>query len=84
MPVTEKSGDIFKSYAQWIVCPVNTLGVMGAGLAKQFKSRFPAYFEHYEAICHTDTLNVGGVDVFKLSGIYQIANPTDRDWETIH
>ena len=34
------SGDIFNSKADVIVNPVNLVGVMGAGLAKQFKERY--------------------------------------------
>jgi O-acetyl-ADP-ribose deacetylase (regulator of RNase III) len=40
-------GDIFYSKCDAIVNPVNTVGVMGAGLALQFKKRFPEMFEAY-------------------------------------
>jgi O-acetyl-ADP-ribose deacetylase (regulator of RNase III) len=34
-----------------LVNPVNCKGVMGAGLAKEFKRRWPAMFEHYKSVC---------------------------------
>lgn len=38
MPIKHVTGDILSSGASFIVIPVNTVGVMGAGLAKQVKS----------------------------------------------
>lgn len=40
-------GDIFESECSTLVNPVNSIGVMGAGLAKQFAKRFPKMCEHY-------------------------------------
>ena len=39
--ITTKHGSIFDSTAQVLVCPVNCVGVMGKGLALEFKRRFP-------------------------------------------
>ncbi|MBF2754601.1 MAG: macro domain-containing protein [Gammaproteobacteria bacterium AqS3] len=43
--------DLFKSGAEALVNPVNQKGVMGKGLAKAFKAKFPVYFENYRAKC---------------------------------
>lgn len=43
-------GDIFDTKCQALVCPVNTVGVMGAGLAKQFATRFPESLHVYRDI----------------------------------
>ena len=43
--------DIFKSDAEALVNPVNCVGIMGKGLALQFKQRFPKNFEHYQNWC---------------------------------
>lgn len=40
MPITIKHGSIFDSTADVLVCPVNCVGVMGKGLALEFKKRF--------------------------------------------
>jgi O-acetyl-ADP-ribose deacetylase (regulator of RNase III) len=44
-------GDIFDSDADYLVNPVNLVGVMGAGLAKEFKKRYPYMFEQYQKWC---------------------------------
>ena len=44
-------GSIFKSTADVLVNPVNTVGVMGAGLALQFKTKYPKNFKHYKKYC---------------------------------
>lgn len=43
-------GDIFSSPAQVIVNPVNTVGVMGKGLALAFKQRYPEMFAHLKPL----------------------------------
>lgn len=43
--------DYFNLDVQTYVNPVNCLGIMGAGLAKQFKYRFPVMFETYRRDC---------------------------------
>ena len=44
-------GDIFESHCFAAVNPVNCVGVMGAGLAKQFKERYPQMFKEYKKRC---------------------------------
>ena len=51
--ITHKTGDIFNSECQALVNPVNCVGVMGKGLALQFKIKMPAYyFLEYKKECH--------------------------------
>ena len=45
--IESRTGDILESDADFIVCPVNCMGTMGSGLAKQFKERFPRLEERY-------------------------------------
>lgn len=78
------NGDIFKSNCQALVCPVNTFGVMGKGLALKFKKKYPAMFRKYEQICRHRMLYVGQVLVWenitsKLP-LYVICFPTKTDW----
>ena len=44
-------GDILDSPAQVIVNTVNTVGVMGKGLALEFKKRYPKMFDKYKIAC---------------------------------
>lgn len=51
MPVEVVTGDIFQDGADVLVNPVNCVGVMGAGLAKEFKRRWPQMFKMYTNDC---------------------------------
>ena len=57
-------GDIFAQDVAAIVNPVNCIGVMGAGLALQFKTRFPDYFAAYSLDCARGLMAWGDVRVF--------------------
>lgn len=47
-----------------IVCPINTVGVMGAGLAKEFANRYPKMFDAYKDACKNGRLKAGHVWVY--------------------
>ena len=49
--LTVKIGDLFASGAQTLVNTVNCVGVMGKGVALEFKKRFPDMYEDYERRC---------------------------------
>lgn len=57
-------GDIFQSRAVALVNPVNCVGIMGAGLALQFRRRFPAMHTDYVAKCRNNKLRPGQVSVY--------------------
>jgi len=60
---TQKS--ILVSSAVALVNPVNTVGIMGAGLAKEFKKyHHPRMFESYAFACKTDRLRIGRLHVW--------------------
>ncbi len=77
-------GDIFASGAEALVNPVNTVGVMGKGLALEFKKRFPdAAKEYFQACAQTENkLEVGNVLVSITGPGPQIIIhfPTKTDW----
>jgi O-acetyl-ADP-ribose deacetylase (regulator of RNase III) len=53
-----RTGNIFDDAdATFVVIPVNTLGVMGAGLAKEMKQRFPRESARYQQACHEGIFN---------------------------
>ncbi len=86
MTVELMSGSIFDSTAQALVNPVNTVGVMGKGLAKEFKRRWPDMFESYKAACDAGQLQVGKLHLFEahpdgaLGPRFIINLPTKRHW----
>lgn len=46
-----KCGDLFDSECQTLVNTVNCVGIMGKGIAKQFKQKFPRMFNEYKLAC---------------------------------
>ena len=58
--ITIKHGSIFDSKADVLACPVNCVGVMGKGLAKEFKKRFPHQCERYFGLCNRGDFIPGG------------------------
>ncbi|WP_353483937.1 macro domain-containing protein [Haliscomenobacter sp.] len=79
------TGDILESKAQALVNTVNTVGVMGKGIALQFKKTFPHNFKAYAEACKKGELKIGKSLVFKdinlNTGEKIIINfPTKRDW----
>ncbi len=54
------SDNIFNLKVDYIVNPVNCVGVMGAGLAAKFKKRYPSNFETYKSYCDDHRLSPGG------------------------
>lgn len=72
----EKHGDLFTSDSQAIGHGVNCAGVMGAGIAKTFKVKYPNNFENYRSACNVGSLRPGGVMVNIENGkhIFNIAS----------
>ena len=82
--ITFTTGNIFDSNAQAIVNTVNCVGVMGAGLALQFKKLYPANFTAYQRACRNGQLKPGRSFVFANSSTppqYIINFPTKRHWK---
>jgi O-acetyl-ADP-ribose deacetylase (regulator of RNase III) len=79
-----KTGDILQADAEVLVNTVNCVGVMGRGIALQFKNAFPANFEAYANACSRDELQPGRMFWFEtgfLSNPKFIVNfPTKRHW----
>lgn len=79
-------GDIFATDAEAIVNTVNTVGVMGKGLALQFKSRFPANFKEYKRACDRGEVSLGRMfltETNQLMEPYFIINfPTKGHWRS--
>ena len=77
-------GDLLGAEVEALVNPVNTAGVMGKGLALQFKKVYPANFAAYAAAAKRGELVVGRVFVFETSGLrnprFIINFPTKRHW----
>lgn len=75
-------GDIFESPAQVIVNTVNTVGVMGKGIALSFKKRYPDMFERYKAVCEKGQLTTGKLMLFYEADYWILLFPTKEHWRT--
>lgn len=59
----ERTGNLFDTDLVNIAHGVNVYGMMGAGIAKEFKRRFPKNFDHYHNVCMLGNLKPGEVIV---------------------
>lgn len=69
--ITPTQGDLTKCTAEAIVNTVNCVGIMGRGLALDFKKAFPENFAFYEEACHRGELRPGGVLLFDRDHLAQ-------------
>ena len=62
-------GDLFTSTADAIGHGVNCKGVMGAGIAKQFRARYPDMYQEYRRICAEGLLLPGEIHTYTSPGV---------------
>lgn len=79
------TGNILHDQADAIINTVNTVGVMGKGLALQFKKAFPDNFKIYKQACDNKALSTGkvlSVPLHSISAPFYIINfPTKAHWK---
>ena len=79
-----KTGDVLSEKAEALVNTVNCVGVMGRGVALQFKKAFPDNFKAYAKACKADEVRPGRMFVFETNRLdnprYIINFPTKRHW----
>lgn len=74
--------NIFNSKCEVITNTVNCVGVSGAGLAKQFKDKFPDYEKEYIKRCNTKEITIGVPSLIKRPNYpYILAFPTKNHWK---
>lgn len=66
MAVTIRQGDLLKQTSEAIVNTVNCVGVMGKGIALQFKQRWPQNFKAYAAACEDEKVRPGKMFIYDL------------------
>jgi len=77
-------GDILKSKAQTLVNTVNCVGIMGKGIALEFKNRFPEMFKDYAQRCERNEIRIGQPYVYKnLFGQHIVNFPTKEHWKSL-
>jgi O-acetyl-ADP-ribose deacetylase (regulator of RNase III)/uncharacterized protein YwgA len=77
-------GDILKSKAQTLINTVNCVGIMGKGIALEFRNRFPEMFKDYVQRCARKEVKPGVPYLYKTLFPPQIVNfPTKDHWKSV-
>lgn len=80
------TGNLLTSDVDALVNTVNTVGVMGKGIALQFKRAFPANFRAYQAACKRGEVQLGHVWAFDTGVLgprrYVLNFPTKQHWRS--
>jgi len=91
MSIFFEKGNLFETGAEAIVNTVNCVGVMGKGVALEFKNRWPDNFKAYKKLCQNKHLRPGGVFIFDTDDLfgdskkhqrYLINFPTKDHWRS--
>lgn len=78
--VTFVKGDIFKSPAQVLTNTVNCVGIMGKGVALEFKNRYPQMFGDYKSKCDQGNVKPGQPYLWENDSSQVLNFPTKRHW----
>jgi len=79
------TGNLLEADTEALVNAVNTEGVMGKGIALQFKRQYPEMFEEYQRACKEGQVQPGRMHVYERREIfnrYIINFPTKRHWRS--
>jgi O-acetyl-ADP-ribose deacetylase (regulator of RNase III) len=83
--IEQGRGNLLTADVDALINTVNTVGVMGKGIALQFKRAYPANYEAYRAACRRDEVRLGSMFVFdtaiKGPRRYVINFPTKGHWK---
>ena len=89
MTLIFKKGDLFSEPVQALVNTVNCVGVMGKGVALEFKKRWPENFKAYKRICDAKALSPGKLYIFDTNELfasdgprYLVNFPTKAHWRS--
>ena len=81
MSIIEVEGNIFTTSAQTIVNTVNCVGVMGAGIALEFRLREPEMYLKYVSLCKQGAFTPGMLWLHKSPHKWVLNFPTKIDWK---
>lgn len=85
--IRETRGNLLKAPVEALVNTVNTKGIMGKGIALQFRQAFPLMFRDYEKSCQEGRVELGKMDVHDLGGLvggprWIVNFPTKGHWRS--
>lgn len=73
-------GDLFDEDTQVIAHGVNCKGLMGAGIAKAFRAKYPDMYKEYRMMCQEEILRPGGIFPYKVSDTLTVMNIASQEW----
>ncbi|WP_316177895.1 MULTISPECIES: macro domain-containing protein [unclassified Bradyrhizobium] len=80
-----RTGDMLRADVEALVNAVNCVGIMGRGIALQFKNAFPENFKAYQAACARKEVQPGRMLVHEIRTLtnpkFIINFPTKRHWK---
>ncbi len=79
--VTFVKGDILKSPSQVLTNAVNCVGIMGKGIALEFKNHYPTMFTDYQNRCKEDNVKPGVPYLWEDEASQILNFPTKRHWK---
>ena len=78
--ITYVEGNLFESPAQVLVNTVNEVGVMGKGIALEFKRICPEMFREYQELCESGKLKIGTLHLYRTPHKWVLNFPTKKHW----
>jgi len=72
--------NLLQSPAQVLVNTVNTVGVMGKGIALEFKHLFPEMYSQYRELCEQGQFRIGMLWLYKSPNKWVLNFPTKKHW----
>ena len=84
--ITLAQGNLLEADVEALVNTVNCVGVMGKGIALQFKKAFPTNFKAYAKACKAGEVQLGAMFVFATGSLHNprflVNFPTKQDWRS--
>ena len=74
-------GNIFTSQCKALVNTVNCVGVMGAGIAFEYRLRYPIMYEKYIQLCENKQISIGKLWLYKSEDKWVLNFPTKNHWK---
>ena len=83
--IQQSKGNLLEAPAEALVNTVNTVGIMGKGIALQFRQAYPEMYRAYAKACKVGEIRLGQVQAFDLGGLaggprWVINFPTKGHW----
>jgi O-acetyl-ADP-ribose deacetylase (regulator of RNase III) len=80
--LTYVRGNLFDSPAKVLVNTVNTVGVMGKGIARTFKAIYPEMFTAYVKLCESKQFDIGNLWLYRTGHKWVLNFPTKKNWRS--